>query len=222
LAGKKYIALAISEAFAGSDVSGLQTTAVRDGDYWIITGTKKYAPSFFCSKVVMDIFRWITNGTFADYFTTGCKTEVIVFPFTLLSGFFTAYSQTGFTVILIERGPGVSTKPIKTAYSSAAGTAYVIFDKVSYFYRCKSFIQQGPHKVRVPVSNTLGKIGAGMSVILSNFNHERWMVTATSIGAQRLVVEECLKLVPSSRFYVSFWFIFPSDGQHNVSSLGSH
>lgn len=46
--------------------------------------------------------------------------------------FFTAYSQTGFTVILIERGPGVSTKPIKTAYSSVAGTAYVIFDKVSY------------------------------------------------------------------------------------------
>ena len=41
LSGKKYIALAISEAFAGSDVSGLQTTATKDGDDWIITGTKK-------------------------------------------------------------------------------------------------------------------------------------------------------------------------------------
>ena len=38
--------------------------------------------------------------------------------------------QTGFTVILIPRGEGVSTKPIKTAYSSTAGTAYVTFDKV--------------------------------------------------------------------------------------------
>jgi len=142
LAGKKYVALAITEAFAGSDVGGLQTTAVRDGDYWVVTGTKK----------------WITNGVFADYFTTGCKTD------------------TGFTVILIERGPGVSTKPIKTAYSAVAGTAYVTFDKV-----------------RVPVSNTLGKIGGGMSVILSNFNHERWMVTCTSISAQRMAVEECLK-----------------------------
>jgi len=45
------------------------------------------------------------------------------------------------------------------------------------------------------VSNTLGKEGAGMSVILSNFNHERWMVTATSQSAQRLIVEECLKWV---------------------------
>ncbi|KAJ8515094.1 hypothetical protein ONZ45_g7446 [Pleurotus djamor] len=142
LSGKKFIALAITEAFAGSDVSGIQTTAVRDGDYWVITGTKK----------------WITNGTFADYFTTGCKTE------------------TGFTVILIPRVEGVSTKPIKTAYSSTAGTAYVVFDKV-----------------RVPISHTLGKVGAGMSVILTNFNHERWMVVCTSLAAQRLVVEECLK-----------------------------
>jgi alkylation response protein AidB-like acyl-CoA dehydrogenase len=43
LAGKKYISLAVSEAFAGSDVSGAQTVAVRDGDEWIVTGTKKYA-----------------------------------------------------------------------------------------------------------------------------------------------------------------------------------
>ncbi|KAF8650967.1 hypothetical protein AX16_005003 [Volvariella volvacea WC 439] len=142
LAGKKYIALAITEAFAGSDVAGLQTTAVRDGDHWVITGTKK----------------WITNGTFADYFTTGCRTE------------------TGFTVILIPRGEGVSTKQIKTSYSSVAGTAFVTFDKV-----------------RVPVSNTLGPVGQGLQVILSNFNHERWMVIATSISAQRLAVEECMK-----------------------------
>ena len=30
-----------TEAFAGSDVGGLQTTAVRDGDEWVINGTKK-------------------------------------------------------------------------------------------------------------------------------------------------------------------------------------
>lgn len=41
LSGKKYICLAITEAFAGSDVAGLQTMAVRDGDHWVITGTKK-------------------------------------------------------------------------------------------------------------------------------------------------------------------------------------
>ena len=48
--------------------------------------------------------------SFADYFTTGCKTE------------------DGFTVILVERGEGVETSQIKTSYSTAAGTAYVTFD----------------------------------------------------------------------------------------------
>ena len=39
--GKKFICLAISEAFAGSDVAGLKTTATKteDGKHWIINGT---------------------------------------------------------------------------------------------------------------------------------------------------------------------------------------
>ncbi|EIN10183.1 acyl-CoA dehydrogenase [Punctularia strigosozonata HHB-11173 SS5] len=142
LAGRKFICLAISEAFAGSDVGGLQTEAVKDGEEWVINGTKK----------------WITNGTFADYFTTGCRTG------------------DSYTTILIPRQDGVETKAIKTSYSPAAGTAFVTFDNV-----------------RVPDANTVGKEGKGMSVILSNFNHERWMITVMSASTQRRIVEECLK-----------------------------
>lgn len=49
LSGQRTICLAISEAFAGSDVAGIRTTATKteDGKHWIINGTKK----------------WITNGT---------------------------------------------------------------------------------------------------------------------------------------------------------------
>lgn len=152
LGGKKFICLAISEAHAGSDITGLQTTAVKseDGKEWIINGTKK----------------WITNGTFADYFTVGCKTE------------------DGFTVILVERGPGVETKPIKTSYSSAAGTAYITFDNV-----------------RVPVGNTLGEEGGGIFVMLSNFNHERWVMCGSSARSQRMCLEECLKWVNQRKVF---------------------
>ncbi|EIN04041.1 acyl-CoA dehydrogenase, partial [Punctularia strigosozonata HHB-11173 SS5] len=144
LAGKKFICLAISEAFAGSDVAGLQTTAKKteDGKFWIVNGTKK----------------WITNGTFADYFTVGCRTD------------------DGFTMILIERGDGVETKSIKTSYSPTAGTAYITFENV-----------------KVPVGNTLGPEGGGLFVILSNFNHERWVMCCASARSQRGIVEECLK-----------------------------
>ncbi|KAF8674029.1 Acyl-CoA dehydrogenase NM domain-like protein [Rhizoctonia solani] len=142
LAAKKVICLAISEPFAGSDVSGMRTTAVKseDGKEWIINGTKK----------------WITNGTFADYFVVGTRTDG------------------GFTVILVPRVEGVETKPIKTSYSASAGTAYVTFDKV-----------------RVPIENTLGEEDGGLYVLLSNFNHERWVLCCLSARAQRLITEEC-------------------------------
>lgn len=123
--GKKKICLAITEAFAGSDVAGLRTTAVKtpDGKHYIVNGTKK----------------WITNGVFSDYFVTGVKTD------------------TALSVLLIPRGEGVETKPIKTSYSPAAGTTFITFDNV-----------------KVPVENLLGEENKGIYVILSNFNHERW------------------------------------------------
>jgi len=142
--GEKSICLAISEAFAGSDVAGIRTTAVKsaDGAHYVVNGTKK----------------WITNGNWADYFTTAVKTEK------------------GYSVLLIERGEGVETEQIKTSYSSAAGTAFVTFDNV-----------------KVPVGNLLGKEHHGFPVIMSNFNHERWVMACASIRASRVVVEECMK-----------------------------
>ncbi|KAI1087361.1 acyl-CoA dehydrogenase NM domain-like protein [Rostrohypoxylon terebratum] len=142
--GKKYMCLAITEAFAGSDVAGLRTTATKtpDGKHYIVNGTKK----------------WITNGVFSDYFITGVKTEK------------------GLSVLIIERGEGVETKPIKTSYSPAAGTAYITFDNV-----------------KVPVENLLGEENKGIYVILSNFNHERWTMACATIRQCRTIVEECLK-----------------------------
>lgn len=124
LSGKKKMCLAITEAFAGSDVAGLRTTAElsKDGTHYIVNGTKK----------------WITNGMFSDYFVTGCKTKK------------------GFSVLLIEKQEGVEVKQIKTAYSTAAATAYIEFDNV-----------------KVPVKNLLGEEDKGFMVIMSNFNHER-------------------------------------------------
>lgn len=144
LSGKKKMCLAITEAFAGSDVAGLRTTAEKtpDGKYYIINGTKK----------------WITNGMFSDYFVTGCRTKK------------------GFSVILVPRGEGVETTLIKTSYSTAAGTAYVQYDNV-----------------KVPVENLLGEEDKGFVVIMSNFNHERYMMAAAVIRMSRVIVEECLK-----------------------------
>lgn len=51
IAGRAVAAIAVTEPGTGSDVAGLRTRAVREGDEWVITGRKLY----------------ITNGTQADW-----------------------------------------------------------------------------------------------------------------------------------------------------------
>lgn len=148
--GEKRICLAISEPGAGSDVAGVDCTAVKtaDGKHYIVNGVKK----------------WITNGNFCDYFSTAVRTG-------------DADSRLkGISMLLIERGPGVTTKKIKTSYSPAAGTALVIFNNV-----------------KVPVGNLLGKENQGFKIIVTNFNHERWFIVAQFNRLARLVVEESFK-----------------------------
>ncbi|UCF11693.1 MAG: acyl-CoA dehydrogenase [Thermoplasmatales archaeon] len=43
--GEAFTALAITEPNAGSDVGGIQTTAVIDGDEWVLNGTKQFITS---------------------------------------------------------------------------------------------------------------------------------------------------------------------------------
>ena len=57
--GEKISCLGITEPDAGSDVAGIRTRAVRDGDEWVINGSKTY----------------ITNGHRADFIVLVTKTE---------------------------------------------------------------------------------------------------------------------------------------------------
>ena len=52
-------AFALSEPEAGSDPAGMRTTAVRDGDEWVINGQKN----------------WISNASIADFYVVFAKTD---------------------------------------------------------------------------------------------------------------------------------------------------
>lgn len=150
LTGNKRICLAISGPEAGSDVANVACAATKtpDGRFYVVNGTKK----------------WITNGMFADYFVTAVRTGE------------PGSGVRGLSLLLVERGKGIETKPIKTSYSASAGTAYVTFEDVL-----------------VPRENLLGKEGDGFRLIMHNFNHERWYIVAGVNRASRLIIEECLK-----------------------------
>lgn len=80
LRGEKISALAISEPNAGSDVARIRTKAVRDGDHYVVSGTKTF----------------ITSGCRADIVTTAVRTG--------------GEGHGGISLLVIERGtPGFST-----------------------------------------------------------------------------------------------------------------
>ncbi len=51
--GEVVASIAMSEPAAGSDLRGMKTTAVRDGDEWVINGAKTFITSGFSSDVVL-------------------------------------------------------------------------------------------------------------------------------------------------------------------------
>jgi alkylation response protein AidB-like acyl-CoA dehydrogenase len=57
--GEMIAAYCLTEPGAGSDAAAIATTAVRDGDHWVLNGNKL----------------WITNGGIADFFTVFAKTD---------------------------------------------------------------------------------------------------------------------------------------------------
>ncbi|KAI8376143.1 acyl-CoA dehydrogenase/oxidase [Radiomyces spectabilis] len=101
LSGEKYIALAITEPSAGSDVANLETTAVDQGDHFIVNGEKK----------------WITQGLYADYFTVACRTG--------------GEGMGGVSLMVIERDfPGVSVRAMDCQGMWGSGTSYITFEDV--------------------------------------------------------------------------------------------
>lgn len=102
LAGEKISALAVTEPGAGSDVAQLRTTAQRDGDHYIVNGSKCF----------------ITSGMRADYVTAAVRTEGDA-------------GRGGISMLLIEADcPGLSRVKLDKTGWWASDTANLYFDDV--------------------------------------------------------------------------------------------
>jgi alkylation response protein AidB-like acyl-CoA dehydrogenase len=101
--GEKIACLGITEPDAGSDVAGIKTTARRDGDEWVINGSKIF----------------ITNGHRADYIVLVTKTDKEA-------------GYDGFTLFLVDMDlPGViREKKLQKLGMHASDTALLAFDDV--------------------------------------------------------------------------------------------
>ncbi|MFL1467950.1 acyl-CoA dehydrogenase family protein [Marinobacter sp. HN1S83] len=100
LRGEKIAALAVTEPGGGSDVANLKTRAVRDGDHYIVNGSKTF----------------ITSGMRADHYTVAVRTG--------------GEGHGGISLLLIDRDmPGFSTgKKLRKMGWWASDTAELFFE----------------------------------------------------------------------------------------------
>ncbi|PBI94992.1 Acyl-CoA dehydrogenase [Variovorax boronicumulans] len=94
--------LALTEPEAGSEASNVQTTARREGDHYVLNGSK----------------RFITNAPVADVFTVIARTE---------DG---SKGSKGVSAFLVERGPGLTTgAPYRMMGQAGSFVSDVHFDE---------------------------------------------------------------------------------------------
>ncbi len=98
--GEGMFSYALSEPEAGSDAGGMRTTAVRDGDDWVLNGAK----------------RWITNAGVSKYYTVMALTD----PEKRTRGGITAFvvedGDEGFSFGAPERKLGIKGSPTRELY----------------------------------------------------------------------------------------------------------
>jgi acyl-CoA dehydrogenase len=102
IAGRTICAVAVTEPDAGSDVAAIRSSAKRDGDHYVLNGTKMF----------------ITNGVHADLYFVGVKTDT------------TVKGTRGISIFAVEKGtPGFSVgRALKKQGWLSSDTAELIFE----------------------------------------------------------------------------------------------
>ena len=141
----KLASFCLTEPDAGSDVSGMRTSAVKMGDKYVINGSKCF----------------ITNGSYADYYTVYAKTDKEA-------------GHKGISAFVVERnwdGVTVDKKEDKLG-QRASNTATISFNDVE-----------------VPAENLLGEENHGFKLAMMTLDRTRPGVAAMAVGIARAAFE---------------------------------
>ncbi|WP_298765840.1 acyl-CoA dehydrogenase family protein [uncultured Polaribacter sp.] len=101
--GDKIGCLCITEPFGGSDVAGMRSTAIKQGDKYILNGSKTF----------------ITNGVYSDYLIVAAKTDP-------------SDKYKGISIFVVDREtPGISATKLDKLGWRASDTGELAFDNVA-------------------------------------------------------------------------------------------
>lgn len=102
IAGEKVGCLCVTEPFGGSDVAGMRSAAVKQGDHYILNGSKTF----------------ITNGHYGDYMVVAAKTQPEL-------------GNKGISIFVVDsHSVGITTSKLDKLGWRASDTAEIAFDNV--------------------------------------------------------------------------------------------
>jgi acyl-CoA dehydrogenase len=140
----KLASFCLTEPDAGSDVSGMRTTAVKKGDKYVINGTKCF----------------ITNGSYADWYTVYAKTDKDA-------------GHRGISAFVVPRDAGVVVdKKEDKLGQRASDTAMISFNEVE-----------------IPAANLLGEENKGFKLAMMTLDRTRPGVSAMAVGIAQAAFE---------------------------------
>jgi alkylation response protein AidB-like acyl-CoA dehydrogenase len=154
-------AFGVTEPTSGTDTLGLRTTAVRDGDHYVINGQKI----------------WTSRAEHSDLMLLLARTTPRPPPNPpLQAGEGVGAKRTaGLSVFLVDmrevKGKGLTIRPIRTMMNHA--TTEVFFENM-----------------RVAADNLIGVEGEGFRYILSGMNAERILIAAECIGDAKWFIDK--------------------------------
>jgi acyl-CoA dehydrogenase len=139
-----FASFCLTEPDAGSDVSGMRTTAVRKGDKYVLNGSKCF----------------ITNGSYASYYTVYAKTDK-------------AAGHRGITCFLVPRDETVTVdKKEDKMGQRASNTATITFNETE-----------------IPAENIIGEENHGFKLAMMTLDRTRPGVASMATGIARAAFE---------------------------------
>jgi acyl-CoA dehydrogenase len=166
--GEALTAIAVTEPGGGSDVAAIRTRAVRDGDHYVLDGSKMF----------------ITNGVLADLYFVAARIQeppLTTKPLTLPSpqrG--EGGRHRGISMFLVERStPGFTvSRKLDKMGNRASDTAELAFEGM-----------------RVPAENLLGAEGKGFYEVMRVFQRERLVAGLHAVAGCERALEDTIAYV---------------------------
>ena len=145
--GGKFASFGLTEPGAGSDVASMRTTAVKQGDKYVINGQKCF----------------ITNGSYADWYTIDAKTDKDA-------------GHRGISAFVVPRDAGVIVdKKEDKMGQRASNTATISFNDVE-----------------IPADHLLGEENGGFKLAMMTLDRTRPGVAAMAVGIARSALDHAV------------------------------